>query len=128
MDLIAIRSFRDPKAKITVENQQAKGHVHKGAQFTIGEFKTLKELTKHDQPTAEFVALLLLTGCVEPATPEAIARVELELEQDRKREAHAADANTRAASVAVGAQLQDLLVQAAQLTLAAPRTMPARAR
>ena len=114
MDLIAVRSFRDPASKIRVANPQHKCYVHKGGQFTIGEAKTLKEMAKLDEQNARLVAALFMAGCIAEATPENIGQVEAELKQDQKREQHAKELDARAHTLVV-AQFQDLLTRAAEL-------------
>jgi hypothetical protein len=119
MDLIAIRSFRDTKSRIPLANQQHKHHIHKGAQFNIG--GDVQDLAKiPDDREREFLAFLLFSHAVALATPENIARVEWELEQDRKREAHFAALDAQAALVATGERFQALLAQLARQQAAPP--------
>jgi hypothetical protein len=128
MDLIATRSFRNVPFKdfgrITVPNALHDDHVHKGAIFEIGTAETLKGLAKEDQKAAELTARLLMAKCVEPATPETIARVSAELEQDRVRAERVAQANAAATLQGIGFRFHQLV---AQLSLSSGQAQPAPA-
>jgi hypothetical protein len=125
MDLIAVRKFRDPKSRIPLANQQCKCHVPKGAQFTIG--GDVQDLAKiPDDREREFLASLLFSRAVVPASPAAIAAVALELEQDRKREAHFAAMDVTAGARAANERFQALVEAAARVMPEAAARAPAR--
>ena len=124
MEFIATCSFRNVGGKIKIENALNPEHVHKGAIFDIGTAETLKGLAKEDQKTAELAARLIMAKCAEPATPETIARVEAELEQERKRAERENKANAAAKLQAVGIGFQELL---AKLSLSPGQAQPAPA-
>jgi hypothetical protein len=132
MDLIATRSFRNIPFKdfgrITVPNALHDDHVHKGALFSIGAGKTLQAMRKTERPAAELVAALFLARVVEEPTPEVVARVEFELEQERKREKNAKAIDDAAKLSAVGAQFQELLARLSQISPGQAQPAPATRR
>jgi hypothetical protein len=111
MKFIATHGFRNVAEKIKVENAQHPEHVHKGAIFEIGTAETLKGLAKEDQKAAELAARLLMAKCVEPATPEAIARVQAELAHEQNRADREKKMNDAAKLQALGVGFQDLVAK-----------------
>jgi len=125
MKLIALHSFRNVGGKIKVEGALHANHIERGQTFSIGEGQSLKESQRTDERSAELCARLLLAGVASEPTPEVVAKVQAETEQDRKRELHLAEMDRAAQTRAVAAQFTDLIAQAARLVQ--PAT-PARAR
>jgi hypothetical protein len=114
MKLIALRSFRNVGEKIKVENALHPLHVEKGQTFEIGAAPTLQQLRKSDRESAELAAALIMARVATEPTPETVAKVQTEIEADRKREARHAELDSAAAVKALGAQWLEFVAQAAR--------------
>jgi hypothetical protein len=106
MNIVCKTSFRDPKGRIQLANQQAPCHIHKGARFSVGGDAAPKDIP--DERDREFLARLFDARCVLEATPENISRVESELAMEARRLKRAEEANQTAALAGVGIQALEL--------------------
>jgi hypothetical protein len=86
MKLVATKPFRNI-GQIEVEGALHPLHVERGQTFEIGSAPTLQQLRKSDRDAAELAARYIMAGCAAEPTPETVAKVEAEIEFDRKREA-----------------------------------------
>jgi hypothetical protein len=79
MKLIATKDFANsPTTGITLSDAQHKGHVHRGAQFSIGTVDSYDKLPKSD-PNRLLIAQLIVTGSAAIADKETVARVQAEV-------------------------------------------------
>ena len=85
MQLIAKRAFKNPGRKLSIKDALHPDHVHKGATFSIGTEKEVKNLNGDDQ---KMVLLLNVADCLGDATDEKIVRaVQAEVAAEKKAEA-----------------------------------------
>jgi len=84
MELLAIRSFKNPQRALVIENALHPDHVHKGATFEIGGKAPFEQLTGDDK---KLVGLLNHANCVGLPTPANIAQVAAEVAEEAAREA-----------------------------------------
>lgn len=118
MDLIALKDFRnvqhlrlkeedkDGKVTSTVDGSIHDDHIHKGARFSIGTGKTLKDVQKQDAALAQAIASLSVAGCVGDANDKELCRlVAEEIALDKNRAEHAKKLNAAASDSALVQQL-----------------------
>lgn len=103
-------------ALLEIENPANARHIHKGATFSIGTAKNLKELPRDDRMLA---AELIASGAVGDATdPKVVKTVQDEIAAEESRQSNLTRLDAAGSNAQVSALLQEVLrrvaVRAAQ--------------
>ena len=116
MKYIAINDFSNPanspvklsgdqKHKTDAKGQPLKHHIHKGAQFEIGQAPEFASLTPAEKV---LVAHLMVSGKIAEATDAKVKAVNAEVESDAKRDAADLAASKAVSPVTVAEVLAQL--------------------